>query len=99
MDHVGLMKLAIIIAGWAVTYGRLIQKIKHLEDEVKALRHWGESEFTKQDDYLDKHYVTNDKFNECTSEIKRRLDEVNVIELNSRLARIEAMLEQLISEK
>ena len=96
------ISLAIVIVGWAVTYGRLVQKIRDLErridridSDVAALRVWGESEIAKQVAYRDTHYVTQDRFNECTSDIKRRLDEVNTIEINSRLARIEAMLDQI----
>jgi hypothetical protein len=96
------ISLAVIIVGWAATYGKLVQKITEIDKrqdslytDMKALRKWGENEVQRQVCYRDSHYVTLDRFNECVAEIKRRLDEVNTIEINSRLSRIEAMLDQI----
>jgi hypothetical protein len=96
------ISLAVIIVGWAAMYGKLVQKITEIDKrqdslytDMKALRKWGENEVQRQVCYRDSHYVTSDRFNECVAEIKRRLDEVNTIEINSRLSRIEAMLDQI----
>lgn len=94
--------LGLTLVGWVYVLGTLTQRLKHVEEKsdklenaVEQLDHWGRVEIANQVDYRDKHFVSMDRFNECTSDIKRRLDEVNTIEINSRLARIEAMLDQI----
>jgi hypothetical protein len=96
------ISLALILIGWAVTYGKLCQKINQMEKrqdqvdaDLKALRVWGESEIAKQIAYRETHFVNKDVLNQCLIDITRRLDEVNTIELNSRLSRIEAQLDQI----
>ena len=96
------ISLALILIGWAVTYGKLCQKINQMEKrqdqvdaDLKALRVWGESEIAKQIAYRETHFVNKEVLNQCLIDITRRLDEVNTIELNSRLSRIEAQLDQI----
>ena len=96
------ISLALILLGWAATYGKLCQKLNELErrqdtldSDVKATRVWGESEIAKQIAYRDTHLVNKEVLNQCLADITRRLDEVNIIELNSRLSRIEAQLDQI----
>lgn len=94
--------IAIVLLGWAATYGKLCQKLNELERrqdaldaDLKALRVWGESEIAKQVAYREMHLVNKEVLNQCLADITRRLDEVNTIELNSRLSRIEAQLDQI----
>jgi hypothetical protein len=96
------ISLALILLGWAATYGKLCQKLNELErrqdtldSDVKATRVWGESEIAKQIAYRETHLVNKEVLNQCLADITRRLDEVNIIELNSRLSRIEAQLDQI----
>jgi len=96
------ISLALILLGWAATYGKLCQKINQMEKrqdqvdaDLKALRVWGESEIAKQVAYRETHFVNKEVLNQCLIDITRRLDEVNTIELNSRLSRIEAQLDQI----
>lgn len=96
------ISLALILLGWAATYGKLCQKLNELERrqdaldaDVKAVRVWGESEIAKQVAYREMHLVNKEVLNQCLADITRRLDEVNIIELNSRLSRIEAQLDQI----
>ena len=96
------ISLALILLGWAATYGKFCQKINQMEkrqdevdNNVKALKIWGESEIAKQIAYRETHFVNKDVLNQCLADITRRLDEVNTIELNSRLSRIEALLDQI----
>ena len=96
------ISLALILLGWAATYGKLCQKLNELErrqdtldSDVKATRVWGESEIAKQVAYRETHFVNKEVLNQCLADITRRLDEVNIIELNSRLSRIEAQLDQI----
>lgn len=97
-----IANLLALFVGGGIAYGKLVQKNNKTEEDVKTvkadmkeLRRWGEDEIAKQVSYRESHYVTTERFNECTADIKRRLDEVNTIEINSRLARIEAMLDQI----
>jgi hypothetical protein len=94
--------IAIVLLGWAATYGKFCQKINQMEkrqdevdNNVKALKIWGESEIAKQIAYRETHLVNKEVLNQCLADITRRLDEVNIIELNSRLSRIEAQLDQI----
>lgn len=96
------ISLGLILLGWAATYGKLCQKLNELERrqdaldaDVKAVRVWGESEIAKQNAYRETHFVNKEVLNQCLIDINRRLDEVNTIELNSRLSRIEAQLDQI----
>ena len=96
------ISLALILLGWAATYGKFCQKINQMEKrqdqvdaDLKALRVWGESEIAKQVAYREMHLVNKEVLNQCLIDITRRLDEVNIIELNSRLSRIEAQLDQI----
>ena len=96
------ISLGLILLGWAATYGKLCQKLNELErrqdtldSDVKATRVWGESEIAKQVAYREMHLVNKEVLNQCLADITRRLDEVNIIELNSRLSRIEAQLDQI----
>jgi len=96
------ISLALILLGWAATYGKFCQKINQMEkrqdevdNNVKALKIWGESEIAKQIAYRETHLVNKEVLNQCLIDITRRLDEVNTIELNSRLSRIEAQLDQI----
>lgn len=96
------ISLGLILLGWAATYGKLCQKLNELERrqdaldaDVKAVRVWGESEIAKQVAYREMHLVNKEVLNQCLADITRRLDEVNIIELNSRLSRIEAQLDQI----
>ena len=96
------ISLALILLGWAATYGKLCQKLNELErrqdtldSDVKATRAWGESEIAKQIAYRETHLVNKEVLNQRLIDITRRLDEVNTIELNSRLSRIEAQLDQI----
>jgi len=96
------ISLALILLGWAATYGKFVQKINQMEKrqdqvdaDLKALRVWGESEIAKQIAYRETHFVNKEVLNQCLADITRRLDEVNTIELNSRLSRIEAQLDQI----
>ena len=99
---IAIFNLLALIVGGGIAYGKLVQKNNKTEEDVtsikadmKELRKWVECEISKQVSYRESHYVTTERFNECTSDIKRRLDEVNTIDINSRLARIEAMLDQI----
>ena len=96
------ISLGLIMLGWAATYGKFVQKINQIDkrqnevdNDVKALKIWGESEIAKQIAYRETHFVNKDVLNQCLIDITRRLDEVNTIELNSRLSRIEAQLDQI----
>jgi hypothetical protein len=96
------ISLGLILLGWAATYGKFVQKINQMEkrqdevdNNVKALKIWGESEIAKQVAYRETHFVNKEVLNQCLIDITRRLDEVNTIELNSRLSRIEAQLDQI----
>jgi len=96
------ISLALILLGWAATYGKFVQKINQIDkrqnevdNDVKALRVWGDAEIAKQIAYRETHFVNKDVLNQCLIDITRRLDEVNTIELNSRLSRIEAQLDQI----
>lgn len=97
-----------LVLGGGVIYGKLAQKNKEIEKdifeaekEIKAIKHWGESEIERVLSEGNKLFIRKDVFNECILDIKRRLDEVNTIDINSRLARIEAMLDniQIILDK
>ena len=88
------VNIVITIVGVAFTYGKMVQKMNSFEkkqdsrdNDISELRKWTDCEIQRQVNYRDTHFVTAD--------IKRRLDEVNTIEINSRLARIEAMLDQI----
>jgi len=96
------ISLALILLGWAATYGKICQKINQIEArqaeldaDVKAIKVWGESEIAKQVAYRETHFVNKEVLNQRLIDITRRLDEVNTIELNSRLSRIEAQLDQI----
>ena len=96
------ISLGLILLGWAATYGKFCQKINQMEKrqdqvdaDLKALRVWGESEIAKQIAYRETHFVNKEVLSQCLADITRRLDEVNIIELNSRLSRIEAQLDQI----
>jgi hypothetical protein len=96
------ISLGLILLGWATTYGKIYQKINQIEArqaeldaDVKAIKVWGESEIAKQVAYRETHFVNKEVLNQCLIDITRRLDEVNTIELNSRLSRIEAQLDQI----
>ncbi len=74
---------------------RLVKDVERLDKDVKELRTWGEQELDKAVETRNTHFIRREVFNECTTDIRRRLDEVNTIDINSRLARIEAMLDQI----
>lgn len=83
--------LAVIVIGWAVTWGRTVQKLNQIERDVTRL----DGEIARQANFRDSHFVSTDRYDECTADIKRRLDEVNTLDINTRLARIETMLDQI----
>ena len=99
---IAIVNFLLLLVGGGVAYGKLVQKnnttdsdVKALKGDVNALRVWGESEIAKQVAYRETHFVNKDVLNQCLIDITRRLDEVNTIELNSRLSRIEAQLDQI----
>lgn len=91
--------LGLTAAGWVYVLGTLTQRLKHVEEKsdkletsIEQLDHWGRTEITNQVDYRDKHFVSMDRFNECTMDIKRRLDALDALEIGAQLAEIKAML-------
>ena len=67
--------------------------------ELKELKIWGETQVAVRTAFNESHYLSIERFNECMIDVKRRLDDFDAIGLSARLARIEALLEQLIIEK
>jgi signal recognition particle GTPase len=94
--------LATTLLGWAVTYGKFCQKVNQIDKdvtrvdtEINELHRWGENEIVKAKKEREEALVSKDVFVEVINEFRRRIDEVNIIELNSRLARIEAQLDSI----
>jgi len=83
--------LIVMILGWAFTYGKIVQKTTSIEKDLNEL----EIEVDRKIAYCDSHFVNAERYNECVEGIKRRLNEINAIGLNSRLSRIEALLDSI----
>lgn len=91
-----------MLIGGGIVYGKLVQKgnntekdVVSIKSDVRALKTWGEIEIAKAIADRNDNFIRKDVFNECIADVKRRLDDVNTIEINSRLSRIEAMLDQI----
>jgi outer membrane murein-binding lipoprotein Lpp len=92
--------LAVTLAGWVYVLGQLSQRVKTLEsktekldDDITALESWGKREISAQINYRDQHFVSLDRFNECTTNISRRLDSFDALEIGAQLAEIKTMLQ------
>lgn len=70
-----------------------------IQNEVKDLHQWGMNSIAERADYNEKHYLTIERFDEAITSIRRRLDEIKILDLSRRLARIEGLLEQLLRER
>ena len=91
MTLYNIITLAVVNLGWACTYGKIVQKTNEIDLDVKSL----EIRLNKEVDYRNAHFVSTERYDECVEGIKRRLNEINTIELNSRLSRIEALLDSI----
>jgi hypothetical protein len=92
------LAIAGILVGWGV-YKSIISQLRidvtqHTKD-IAELRKWGENAIVKAKKEREETLVSKDVFVEVINEFRRRMDEVNIIELNSRLARIEAQLDSI----
>jgi len=92
--------LAVTLAGWVYVLGQLSQRVKTLEskterldEDITALESWGKREISAQITYRDQHFVSLDRFNECTVNISRRLDSFDALEIGAQLAEIKTMLQ------
>ena len=95
MNIFNIITLIITALGWAFTYGKTIQKISQFEKEIEELK----EAVKERPDRCDKHFVTKETNNAFQNEVFRGLSDIDSIDLRGRLARIEAMLDQLIKEK
>lgn len=98
---IGIFAIAGLV-GWGV-YKNIIARLKddvaqHTKDIV-SLKIWGETELAKAVKQRADGYVTKEMFIEVVRELRSKLEDVNIIELNSRLARIETMVEQLLENR
>ncbi len=72
----------------AVTYGINLQRNRSSENEVAEIKKKLDAEAS----YNEEHYVKQDLFNQCITEIKRRLDGLDAIEISAQLAEIKVMI-------
>lgn len=98
---IGIFVIAALV-GWGV-YKNIIARLKddvaqHTKDII-GLKIWGETELAKAVKQRADGYVTKEMFVEVVRELRSKLDDVNIVELNSRLARIETMVEQLLENR
>lgn len=91
--------IAGMVIGWAVTYGKLCQKLNELERrqckvdvDIEHLRLWGEAEIGKATAERNESFVRKDVCTECMNGIVRRLDILDALEIGAQLAEIKAML-------
>jgi hypothetical protein len=91
MTLYNILTLAVVILGWAFTYGKIVQKTNEIDLDVKSL----DKRISKEVDYRNANFVSAERYNECVVEIRRRLDDVNIVDLNSRLSSIETLLKTI----
>lgn len=91
--------IAVMVIGWAMTYGKLCQKLNELERrqekvdaDIEHLRLWGEAEIGKATTERNENFVRKDVCTECMNGIVRRLDILDALEIGAQLAEIKAML-------
>jgi len=73
----------------------LKNRLTELDADVKKSVEWSRGVVTERALYNEKHYLTIERFNECTADLKRRLDEVNTLDLSARLSAIETELKNI----
>lgn len=88
-----------MVIGWAMTYGKLCQKLNELERrqdkvdvDIEYLRLWGEAEISKAVTERNECFVRKDVCTQCMNAITRRLDALDALEIGAQLAEIKAML-------
>lgn len=91
--------IVVMVIGWAMTYGKLCQKLNELERrqdkvdvDIKHLRLWGEAELNKAVTERNECFVRKDVCTQCMNGIVRRLDALDALEIGAQLAEIKAML-------
>lgn len=91
--------IAVMVIGWAMTYGKLCQKLNELERrqdkvdvDIEHLRFWGEAEISKAVTERNESFVRKDVCAQCMNAITRRLDALDALEIGAQLAEIKAML-------
>lgn len=91
--------IAVMVIGWAVTYGKLCQKLNELERrqgkvdvDIEHLRLWGEAEIGKATVERNESFVRKDVCTQCVNSIVRRIDVLDALEIGAQLAEIKAML-------
>lgn len=91
--------IVVMVIGWAMTYGKLCQKLNEMErrqdtldNDVKATRAWGETEIAKAVAERNSSFVRKDVCTQCMNAITRRLDALDALEIGAQLAEIKAML-------
>lgn len=85
------VSLIVIVIGWAVTYGKLLQKINGFEKDFldyDVHYHTVISELKTVKDT----FVTKEMHQQCLNEINRRLDAIDNLEIGAQLAEIKTML-------
>ena len=73
----------------------LKNRLTALDADVKQSVEWGRAVVAERAIYNEKHYLTIERFNECTRDMTRRLDEVNTLDLSARLSAIETELKNI----
>ena len=91
--------IVVMVIGWAMTYGKLCQKLNELERrqdkvdvDIEYLRLWGEAEISKAVTERNECFVRKDVCTQCMNAITRRLDALDALEIGAQLAEIKAML-------
>jgi acetate kinase len=97
--------LVAVVLGWAVTYGRLVQKTNEIErksdktdNDMKDLRAWGERIVDERKAANDNAYVRKDVYDAKHQEVVTSLKELCDLKLPAALARIETSQEQIIAD-
>jgi hypothetical protein len=105
------ISLGVLILGWSVSAGRIVQQLANLQRQVvkldadvqskdvdiQAVRDWGMAEIQRQVEYREGHYLTIERFNECQGFTAQKLDEIRMMDLPTRMARIETQNEQIMA--
>ena len=91
--------IVVMVTGWAMTYGKLCQKLNDLERrqekvdvDIEHLRLWGETEIGKAVAERNESFVRKDLCTQCVNSIVRRIDALDALEIGAQLAEIKAML-------
>lgn len=102
MSAYNWISLALILIGWAATYGKLCQKLNEMErrqdtldNDVKATRAWGETEIAKAVAERNSNFVRKDVFNAQHAELCAQVREILDLKLPAFMSRIETNQTQL----